>query len=118
MIGIVAKAADGLAEGIGQSLGARPVQDVPQQVYLQYLTLRQELLGRMNALLTQQYEMAKIEESKEDLSFQVIDWARVPLRKDRPKRAQIVASAFILSAFISVLYLFFRDYWNKLRKTN
>ncbi len=33
--GIVAKAADGLAYGVGQSMGAWPVQDVPQQVAAQ-----------------------------------------------------------------------------------
>ncbi len=35
LIGIVAKAADGLAYGVGQSMSARPVQDVPQQVAAQ-----------------------------------------------------------------------------------
>ncbi len=35
LIGIVAKAADGLAYGVGQRIGARPVQDVPQQVAAQ-----------------------------------------------------------------------------------
>lgn len=97
---------------------AKVVHDVPQQVYLQYLTMRQELMGRMNALLTQQYEMAKIEESKEDLSFQVIDWARVPLRKYRPKRAQIVVTVFVLSGFLSVLYVFFRDYWKRMQEAS
>ena len=93
----------------------RMVRDVPQQVYLQYLTLRQELMSRMNALLTQQYEMAKIEESKEDLSFQVIDWARVPIRKDKPKRAQIVVMTFVLSCFLSCFYVFSADYFRKMK---
>ena len=35
LIGIVAKAADRLAYGVGQRMGARPVQDVPQQVAAQ-----------------------------------------------------------------------------------
>jgi len=93
----------------------RIVRDVPQQVYLQYLTVRQELMSRMNALLTQQYEMAKIEESKEDLSFQVIDWARIPIRKYKPKRAQIVISVFVLSGFLSIFYVYGADYIRKLR---
>jgi uncharacterized protein involved in exopolysaccharide biosynthesis len=97
---------------------AKVVHEVPQQVYLQYLTMRQELMGRMNALLTQQYEMAKIEESKEDLSFQVIDWARVPVKKYWPKRAQIVVTVFVLSGFLSVFYVFFRDYWKKMKEAS
>ena len=35
LVGIVAKAADRLADGEGQRIGARPVQDVPQQVAAQ-----------------------------------------------------------------------------------
>lgn len=93
------------------------VRDVPQQVYLQYLTIRQELMSRMNALLTQQYEMAKIEESKEDLSFQVIDWARVPIRKYSPKRAQIVITVFVLSGFLSVFYIFAADYFRRMKNS-
>lgn len=103
---------DALKQKIDQ---ARVVRDVPQQVYLQYLTMRQELLARMNALLTQQYEMAKIEESKEDLSFQVIDWARVPLKKFKPKRAQIVIATFVLSGFLSVVYIFAADYFRRMK---
>lgn len=91
------------------------VKDVPQQVYLQYLTLRRELLGQVHGLLTQQYEMAKIEEQKEELSFQVIDWARVPVRKFKPKRAQIVMTAFVMSIFLGVFYAFFREFLEKLK---
>ncbi len=94
---------------------AQVVKDVPQQVYLQYLTLRRELLGQVHGLLTQQYEMAKIEEQKEELSFQVIDWARVPVRKFKPKRAQIVMTAFVMSIFLGVFYAFFREYLEKLK---
>ena len=92
------------------------VRDVPQQVYLQYLTLRRELLGQVNSLLTQQYEMAKIDESKEDLNFQVIDWARVPVRKFKPKRSQIVMTAFVMSLFLAVFYAFFREYLQKMKE--
>jgi uncharacterized protein involved in exopolysaccharide biosynthesis len=95
----------------------RIVRDVPQQVYLQYLTVRQELMTRMNALLSQQYEMAKIEESKEDLSFQVIDWARVPIKKFKPKRAQIVIAAFVLSGFLGVFYVFSADYFRRMKES-
>lgn len=89
---------------------ARVVPNVPQQVYLSYLMLRRELLGKMNALLTTQYEMAKIEESKEDLAFQVIDRAVPPMKKFKPKRAQICIMAFFASLFVAVLLAFGREY--------
>lgn len=89
---------------------ARTVKDVPQQVYLTYLMLRRELLAKVNALLTTQYEMAKIEETKEDLTFQVIDSAVPPVRKYRPKRAQICIMFFFAALFASIVIAFSREY--------
>lgn len=91
------------------------VKDVPQQVYLQYMTLRRNLLTQMNTLLTQQYEMAKIDESKEDLAFQVIDPARVPEQRSKPKRRQMVMMAFMSSLFIGIFAAFFTEYVKKLK---
>lgn len=95
---------------------ASVIKDVPQQVYLQYLTLRRELLGKINALLTQQYEMAKIEEAKEDLAFQVIDPAISPLIRFKPRRKQIVMLAFCGSLAMSIFLVFFIEYLKKIRK--
>lgn len=92
------------------------VEGVPQQVYLQYLILRRELLGRMNALLTQQYEMAKIDEAKEDLAFQVVDPGRIPEKRYKPKRKLIVASSFAASAFLAFFAAFFLEYINRMRE--
>lgn len=94
---------------------SKMVTNVPQQVYLQYLTLRRTLLGQVNTLLTQQYELAKIEESKEDLNFQVIDWARVPIKRFKPKRRQMILTTFALSGFLSCFYVFFREYLETIR---
>jgi len=102
-------------EDVNRQLTDTVVKQVPQQVYLQYLTLRQDLLGKVNVLLTQQYEMAKIEESKEDLTFQVIDWAEVPIKRFKPQRSRIVVTAFVMSGLIAVFFVFFREYIAKLK---
>lgn len=86
------------------------VRDVPQQVYLQYLMLQRELTGQVNMLLTQQYELAKVDEAREDLNFQVIDKAVVPFRKFRPDRKKIVMGAFAASLFVAVFAAFLREY--------
>ncbi len=91
------------------------VKDIPQQVYLQYLTLRRNLLTQINTLLTQQYEMAKIDEAKDELAFQVIDPARVPEKRSRPKRRQMVMLAFASSLFIGVFAAFFMEYLEKVK---
>ncbi len=95
---------------------AKIIRNVPQQIYLQYLTLQRELLTQINSLLTQQYEWAKAEEAKEDLNFQVIDWASVPFRKFKPKRTQITVTAFFLSIFLAVFFVFLRDYLVKAKR--
>ncbi|MFA4874507.1 MAG: Wzz/FepE/Etk N-terminal domain-containing protein [bacterium] len=95
---------------------AKVVKNVPQQVYLTYLMLRRELLAKVNALLTTQYEMAKIEESKEDLAFQVIDKAVPPVRKFAPKRAQVCIMSFMAALFGAIFLAFFREYLERMRK--
>lgn len=107
---------DALAANIGgDSEGATIVRNVPQQVYLQYVTLRQQLLGKLNALLAQQYEMAKIDEVKEDLAFQVIDKAVPPVKRCKPVRSQICVIAFIGALFVSVFAAFLMEYFKRLK---
>lgn len=92
------------------------VHNVPQQVYLTYLTMRRELLAKVNALLTTQYEMSKIEEAKEDLSFQVIDKAFPPEKRFKPNRSRIVIMTFITSIILSLGLALCLDYIQNLRK--
>ncbi len=94
---------------------ARTVKNVPQQVYLTYLMLRRELLVKMNALLTSQYEMAKIDESKEDLAFQVIDKAVPPVLRASPKRGQICIMSFMAALFGAIFLAFFREYLKRMK---
>lgn len=92
------------------------VKDVPQQIYLQYLSLRRGILGKINALLASQYEMAKIEEAKEDLAFQVVDSALPPLLRFKPQRKKIVMMAFVGSLLLGIFLSFVIEYIKKLRK--
>jgi capsule polysaccharide export protein KpsE/RkpR len=62
--------------------------------------------------LTQQYEMAKVQEAKETPSVKVLDGARVPERKSFPPRTFItllVAFSFLGAAVVGV---FLRTQWN------
>ena len=54
-----------------------------------------------------QYEGAKIEEAKDIPTFQMIDKAVRPERKDRPKRAKIVLIAFFVSSITSIYGAYF-----------
>lgn len=94
---------------------AESLKNVSPQVYVQYLTLRNSLLGRTGALLAQQYEMAKIEEARNDLSFQVVDTARVPTKRCYPKRTSMVVQAFLVSLILSLIAVIFLEYVHKVR---
>ncbi|MFO1518603.1 MAG: Wzz/FepE/Etk N-terminal domain-containing protein [bacterium] len=108
---------DELASQLTEEEKKGVVHGVPSQVYLQYLTLQRELLGRVNGLLTQQYELAKIEEAKEDLTFQVIDKAVTPVRPSWPKKSIIIPLSFFGALFTAVFFAFFLEYLRKLKET-
>lgn len=96
------------------------VEGVSQQVYLEYLTARRTSLAQLNALLEQQYEMAKIEEAKDDLAFQIVDPARVPEMRSRPQRRKMVMAAFFGSLLFSIFAALFIEHvknMNFTRKT-
>ena len=92
------------------------VKNVPQQVYLTYLMMRRELLSKINAMLATHLEIAKIEESKEDLSFEVIDKAVPPIHRYKPKRTLIVIISFIMSIFMAIFIVFFMEYIRRMKE--
>lgn len=67
-------------------------------------------------LLTQQYELARIEESKEDVAFQVIDWAVPPVKKYKPKTRTNVLLAGVLSILIGITFVFGYRYVRRARQ--
>lgn len=56
-------------------------------------------------LLTAQLEEARIRETRDTPTVQVLDPARVPLHKSRPKRALVVLAGVLLGAFGGLGYL-------------
>lgn len=72
---------------------------------VEYARLKRDLMVREKVfeLLSQQLEMAKIQESQEDISFQILDIAIPPEEKSKPRRLLIILASFISSIFIGVL---------------
>lgn len=65
-------------------------------------------------LLTQQYELAKVNEVKDTQTIQILDAAKVPDKKTKPKRTVIVLTTAILSFLIAVLLAFWRNRFDQL----
>jgi len=82
---------------------------------LGYARLKRDALiqEKVFELLTQQYELAKIEETKDDLTFQVIDPAIPPEKRIKPKRTQNVMLAGVVSLFLGVFFVFLLEYLDK-----
>ena len=65
-------------------------------------------------LLTQQYEMAKVQEAKEIPSVKTLDPARVPERKSFPPRLLIILSGICLAIVIAAVWILGSVRWDRL----
>ncbi len=63
-------------------------------------------------LFARQYEMARLDESREGALIQVVDVASPPERKSRPKRALIAATTSVISFVLLVAYLLATRFWS------
>lgn len=85
---------------------------------LQYARLKRGALTQEKVfeLLTQQYEIAKIDEAKEDIAFQVIDRAIPPDNRFKPKRKRNVKLAGFVSLVAGIFLAFFMEYLGNLKE--
>jgi uncharacterized protein involved in exopolysaccharide biosynthesis len=60
-------------------------------------------------LFTKQYEMARIDESREGAVIQVLDIAQAPELKSKPKKAQIAMISTLAAGFLLLLFVFIRQ---------
>ena len=92
-------------------------QDLPD-LGLEYARLFREveLQSRIMEFLLPQYEQARMEETKNIPSLQVIDKPYVALNKAKPQRSLIVVVTTVMAFIISVLYILFEYRTRELRK--
>lgn len=64
------------------------------------------------ALLTQKYEMAKVEEARQTPSINVLDTPVVPTKKSFPPRRVIAMLGTSMGVVLAVVCLFVRRWWN------
>lgn len=67
-------------------------------------------------LITNQYELAKIEEAKDVNTIQILDHAVPPDKKSSPKRALIVILSTVVAFFIAVFLAFFLEYLGRVKR--
>jgi uncharacterized protein involved in exopolysaccharide biosynthesis len=62
-------------------------------------------------LMARQYELARIDESREGLLIQVVDVAKPPQRRSKPQRSLVAVLATLISGVILVLFVFVHQGW-------
>jgi tyrosine-protein kinase Etk/Wzc len=60
-------------------------------------------------LFAKQYELARVDESREGAVIQVLDVAQTPERKSKPNKAQVAVIATLASCFALLLWVFVRQ---------
>jgi uncharacterized protein involved in exopolysaccharide biosynthesis len=98
-------------KNLEKSLQNRIVKDVPQQTYLDYLMQKKQILTALDAMLSQQYKAAKIEEQRESVLFQVIDETEKPQAPYLIKKQLESVLIVILGIFLGILYVFVSEFW-------
>lgn len=93
-----------------------PTAKIPD-LALRYARLLREakVQQTLYELLTQQYEMARIQEAKDTPTVQVLDEAKVPELKSKPSKRQIVMLSTITAGFFAIFLAFFLEYVEKVR---
>jgi len=76
------------------------------------LTIQNTLLE----LLLPQYETARLEETKNIPTLQIIDAPKVPINKSKPIRSLIVIASIIMGLVVSIIYIFSEHYSSEFRK--
>ena len=85
---------------------------------LQYTRLIREAKTQQTLyeLLTQQYEIARIQEAKDSPTVQVLDVAKVSENRVKPERRLIVMLSTFTAIFFAVFLAFFLEYIERIRK--
>ncbi|MBO9542806.1 hypothetical protein J7643_19635 [bacterium] len=88
----------------GTGDGIISFKDAPD-LGVRFARIKRDLLTKQKVfeLMSQQLEIAKLDEAKDTLSFQIIDEAITPDKKSKPKRGVIIAIGLIISLFIAIL---------------
>ena len=88
------------------------------QLNLQKIQAQMDIAEALFETLVKEYEMAKAQEMKEQISFQVIDPPYVPDKNKpyKPKKALIVTVGFISGLFLGIFAAFFKEWLDNVRK--
>jgi len=88
------------------------------QLNLQRLQTQMDIVKKLLVTLVNEYEMAKAQEMKEQVSFQVLDPPYIPDERKpyKPKKKLMIAVALVSGLFLGVFAAFFKEWLDNVRK--
>ncbi|MBI5643979.1 MAG: lipopolysaccharide biosynthesis protein [Deltaproteobacteria bacterium] len=94
-----------------------PTNSMPK-LSVEYARLMRDLKVQetLFELLTQQYEMSKIQEAKDSPTVQVLDVAKPPEKKSRPRRSLIVIATTFLTSCGAIVFAFLLELLERRRE--
>lgn len=107
-----------LESGSSGSTKLYPSQKELPSLAIEYARLQRDLAvqGELFKLLTQQYELAKLNAAGQEPVFQILEMAEVPDRKSGPSRATICIMTTMSAFVLSVLAAIVLQWLEKIRK--
>lgn len=89
-----------------------PLSEMPE-LAVQYARLYREVTvqNKIYETIYPQYEQAKLQASMQSQGIQILDPARLPTYKFKPKRLYIVLAGFIFAVFLSFVLILFKELW-------
>ncbi|MGB9687112.1 MAG: GumC family protein [Rectinema subterraneum] len=115
--GILAKIKE-IETGVGSGSRVMPSQKELPTIAFEYARLQRDLAVQTEVfkMLTQQYELAKLNASGQEPVFQILEMAEVPDKKSGPSRGMICIVATLAAFFLSILLAFIAESIEKIRK--
>ncbi len=92
------------------------IKNVPNKVYFEHLSSQREILRNVNGLLSTQREIARIDEVKEEISFQTLDAPKSPALPSGPRKIFILAIFSFLGLILAFSLVYASQYWHSLKK--
>lgn len=86
------------------------IKEIPGQSYFDYLNEEYAILKEINLALRNQYEIAKLEEIKQEPAFQILDKA-LPAHRSGPRRAFITFAGFAFSLMLALFYVLTKTFF-------
>jgi len=101
-----------------ENLEMLPALDKSPDLVLQFVRLKRKFLvqEKLYELLTTQFELAKIEQARDDLAFQVLDQPNLPEKAEFPSKRGSVLLGLILGLTLGVGAAYIREYRSEARE--